>query len=190
MGQAVAVLYNVTGQKPCNELPAYPSPVTPSAAMDGIWDYQWCTETMPDSFWFTTTGETDMFWPNPFNQTLVDTHCQMAWGLTADRKWIAAEYAGRQLTLGHTNIFFSSGSFDGWSSAGVASNYSTVPGGNPAITSVLIEGGGHHLDLMFSHPDDPESVRATRRLELAHIRRWIEAYPAGARPARAWGDLL
>ena len=91
----------------------------------------------------------------------------------------------RQLTLGHTNIFFSSGSFDGWSSAGVASNYSQND-----ITSVLIAAGGHHLDLMFSHPDDPASVRTTRQLELEHIERWIKSHRDDSRPARAWGDLL
>ena len=36
-----------------------------------------------------------MFWDNPYNQTLVDEHCRLAWGLTSSRRWIAAEYGAR-----------------------------------------------------------------------------------------------
>jgi lysosomal Pro-X carboxypeptidase len=42
-----------------------------------------------------------------------------------------------------------------------------------SVQTVLIEGGAHHLDLMFSHPDDPDSVKWARDVELTHIRRWI-----------------
>lgn len=34
--------------------------------------------------------------------------------------------------------------------------------------------GAHHLDLMFSHPLDPPSVKAARATEEQHISRWIE----------------
>ena len=42
-----------------------------------------------------------------------------------------------------------------------------------SVQTVLIEGGAHHLDLMFSRPDDPDSVKWAREVELTHIRRWI-----------------
>jgi len=184
---AVSTLYNVSGSVQCNDLPTYPRSQNPDEPMDGIWDWQWCTEMMPDSFWFSTTGEKDMFWPNPYNQTLVDTHCQAKWGITPRQTWIAAEYGGRKLTEGHTNIFFSSGAFDGWASGGVALNVSV--GNKQFITSYLIDSGGHHLDLMFSHPDDPESVKQARKLELKHIQQWILEYPQIA-AAKSWGDEL
>jgi len=104
VAKAVNTLYNVTGETSCNKLPTYPTSVTPAEPMDGIWDcqwctemisnpnpnpnpnctgiwdFQWCTEMMPDSYWFTTTGDRDMFWDNPYNQSLVDLHCKLAWG--------------------------------------------------------------------------------------------------------------
>lgn len=35
-------------------------------ANSSLWVFRWCTENMPDSFWFTTDGVRDMFWPNPY----------------------------------------------------------------------------------------------------------------------------
>ena len=125
-----------------------------------------------------------MFWDNPYNQTLVDIHCQTNWGVSPHRKWISAEYGGRALLQGHSNIVFSSGSFDGWSSAGIATHVA-----ESSITSILIDGGAHHLDLMFSHEDDPESVKLARQLELDKIRQWIAEYPHVPK-ARSWGDDL
>ena len=69
---AVSVFYNVTQDQPCFELPDYPTALTPGSPMDGLWDWQWCTEQLPDSYWFSTDGTRDMFWDNPYNQTLVD----------------------------------------------------------------------------------------------------------------------
>lgn len=48
----------------------------------------------------------------------------------------------------------------------------------------MIEEGAHHLDLMFSDPDDPDSVIEVRRQELSHIKKWVEQ--ARGRSAQAW----
>ena len=142
-----------------------------------------------------------MFWHNEYNQTLVNAHCEQAWGVTprtiggaspGNQAWIPAEYGGRQLLQGHTNIVFSSGSYDGWSSGGVASNDSAA-----GLYSFLIKGGGHHLDLMFSHPHDPPAVRHARKFELEQIGNWLAEYgrmmsngQGGIARARSWGDAL
>lgn len=64
--QAVSVLYNATRSTECFELPVYPTPTDPGQPMDGMWDWQWCTEQLPDSYWFSTYGGArDMFWHNP-----------------------------------------------------------------------------------------------------------------------------
>ena len=46
------------------------------------------------------------------------------------------------------------------------------PGGK-GIGGILIEDGAHHLDLMFSNEQDPQSVKDARALELSFIRSWI-----------------
>ena len=73
-----------------------------------------CTEQLPDSFWFTTDGVRDMFWPNAYNQSLVDEHCASVWRVRPRVRWITDEYGGRNLGVGASNIVFSSGSFDPW----------------------------------------------------------------------------
>jgi lysosomal Pro-X carboxypeptidase len=69
------------------------------------------------------------------------------------------------------------GAFDPWGAGGV--NYTM----SDSITSVWIPNGAHHIDLMFSHPDDTADIKAARVLELAQIRKWIAAY--GEDQARA-----
>lgn len=59
------------------------------------------------------------------------------------------------------------------------------------LYSFLIEGGAHHLDLMFSHPDDPPAVTLARTFELQQIERWLLDYAemgAGSSRAMSWGD--
>ena len=48
---------------------------------------------------------------------------------------------------------------------------------------------GHHLDLMFSHADDPLAVTHARKFELEQVEQWIQDYEQGAVQARCWGDL-
>jgi hypothetical protein len=63
---------------------------------------------------------------------------------------------------------FSNGNLDPWSAAGVL----TPP--NPSVTTIMIEGGAHHLDLRLPNPDyDPPGVVAARSVELQQILRWI-----------------
>lgn len=48
------------------------------------------------------------------------------------------------------------------------------------MVALLLKEGAHHLDLMWSTPDDPEEVCAVRQAELALIRQWIEGAKFGA----------
>jgi lysosomal Pro-X carboxypeptidase len=47
---------------------------------------------------------------------------------------------------------------------------------SPTVVAVFIAEGAHHLDLMFSHPDDPKSVTDARKVEKRHIERWVREY--------------
>ena len=66
-----------------------------------------------------------------------------------------------------SNIVFSNGGYDPWRAGGVLRSLS------PTLEAIDIEHGAHHLDLFFSNPADPPSVKAARASELAAIKRWI-----------------
>ena len=106
-----------------------------------------------------------MFWPFLANHSAVDAHCLDTLGVRPRREWIGVEFGG--LASSASNIVFSNGDYDPWSSGGVRSNLSDT------VVAVLVEGGAHHLDLFFSNDLDPASVKAARRIELEHVARWI-----------------
>ena len=73
---------------------------------------------------------------------------------------------------GASNIVFSNGLLDPWSSGGVTKL--TAAERARGLVSVVIPSGAHHLDLFFSNPADPPDVIAARRTELTHIKDWIQ----------------
>ena len=76
------------------------------------------------------------------------------------------------------------GEYDPWRIGGILQDISK------SVVSLFIEKGAHHVDLMFSHPDDPPSVTAARRCEEAHIRRWVSEHAdRHGSPARASGSF-
>uniref|UniRef100_K3X632 Lysosomal Pro-X carboxypeptidase n=1 Tax=Globisporangium ultimum (strain ATCC 200006 / CBS 805.95 / DAOM BR144) TaxID=431595 RepID=K3X632_GLOUD len=157
------VFNNATKDVQCLKLPSQED-------FDGIWDFQWCTQMLPQETYFNTNGETDMFWSRNITMEQIQDHCQKTWGVTPDPNWIRVSYGDSNLRFA-SNIVFSNGMLDPWSSGGVHQ----VPEGSK-VTIVNIEEGAHHLDLFFSHPDDPVSVKKARKIEVAHIRKWIDEY--------------
>ena len=130
------------------------------------WDYQFCTEMfMPIGM----DGKNDMFWYAPWNASEQSDRCYKKHGIRPRETWTVTEYGGHLIQTS-SNIVFSNGEYDPWMGIGVLYNVSNT------IHSILIEGGAHHLDLMFSHPDDPESVLQARKFELEQIKQWIEEY--------------
>lgn len=73
MARAASVLYNASGRVGCNVLPK-------DVNYDGIWDYQWCTERLPQETYFSMDGVRDMFWSRPQNQSEIDAHCMRKHG--------------------------------------------------------------------------------------------------------------
>lgn len=65
---------------------------------------------------------------------------------------------------------FSNGLLDPWSVFGVLENVSD------SVVAVLIPGGAHHLDLMYSRPDDSDSLKAARTSIMQHVGRWIREF--------------
>ena len=153
------VFNNATLNIPCYTLPT-------DIWEDGIWDYQWCTELLPEETYFTTNGQTDMFYPRLFDLDFITNHCYDKYGIYPRPYWIRTAY-GLQSNLGVGNIVFSNGELDPWSSGGV--KVST----NPSVTILDIPMAGHHLDLFFTNPLDPPSLTQARQTEISMIRQWI-----------------
>jgi lysosomal Pro-X carboxypeptidase len=159
MSEAVGVLYNASAREPCFTLPADPN-------YDGIWDFQYCTERLPQETYFGLDGTRDMFWRRPANASAVVEHCQRKYGLGGRTEWIAATSAFDSSSAA-SNILFSNGEFDPWRSGGVLRDLS------PSVRALEVDKGAHHLDLFFSNPADPPSVRQVRQAEIEAIRGWV-----------------
>lgn len=168
---AVDTLVNASGTSTCNEID--PNPYThPSERYDGVWDYQQCTEFQPDSFWFSTDGINDMFWPQPYNASFLQVHCAAAWNVTVtdnSKSWITTAF-DIPYFRGASNIVFSMGLYDGWGAVGILNS----PDPSRLLISLNISEAAHHLDLMFSNPQDPQSVIDARKTEVELITTWVE----------------
>jgi len=164
---AGSVFNNATQDIACYDVPA-------DYWLDGIWDYQWCTEQIPEESYFATDGVRDMFQPRSFSPQQVSDHCNAAWGVRPRPQWMRANYGNvfDWAIGGVTNIVFSNGLFDPWSSGGVKANLSD------ALPAVVIDVGAHHIDTFFSNPLDTPSITATRAFEVAKIREWIAEFYA------------
>jgi lysosomal Pro-X carboxypeptidase len=90
-------------------------------------------------------------------------------------EWLNLYYGGLRIGS-HSNIVFSNGLLDPWSAGGVyKSGMNPTVGGykGPVIQNLTSDGsmialiirfGGHHTDLMYSNPNDPQCVKDARRL--------------------------
>eukprot|EP00667_Euglena_gracilis_P008651 EG_transcript_8765 len=164
--EAVAVLYNVSGAARCYSL----AQVGPAAGADDIWDYQFCTELLPQEVpYFPVRGPpSDMFWPQqPWTAEDVARHCRKAHGVEPRADWMAVTYGDLSAA---SNIVFSYGEFDPWSAGCVRTNLSA------SVVALLVPEGAHHLDLMFATPQDPPGVAEVREAEMRHVEQWVRSW--------------
>jgi lysosomal Pro-X carboxypeptidase len=94
-------------------------------------------------------------------------HSRDKYGVSQRRGWIEQQYGGIEGLKASSNIILSNGGMDPWSSGGVLKSVSDT------VVAFWIPEGAHHLDLFFSHPDDPLSVRRVRAAEVALIKEWV-----------------
>ena len=94
--------------------------------------------------------------------------------------WLTAYYGGRNISQ-HRNIIWSNGALDPWSGMGVYPE-SMGPTG-PMVQEINEDGsqialvldlGAHHLDLMFSDPQDPPCAAKARKIEADRIHQWCQ----------------
>ena len=163
MKSAIGVVYNTSQNTACYTLDGS------SAVKDDIWDFQVCTQGMPqeDPYYASQGVPNDMFWPQPmWNDSSLTSYCAAAHSVEPRIEWMATEY-GMGRIKASSNIVFSNGEYDPWRSGGITSDV------NPTVLALFIREGGHHLDLFFSNPADPASVVAVRQVELGEIRKWV-----------------
>jgi len=158
---AVGVFYNYTHERPCFD---FTQGVNPDTQQDGeFWGFQFCTEMFQP---MSRDGVLDSFFPQPWNMTASFEDCQQQWSVTPRPYWATISYGGRDIASA-SNIVWSNGEFDPWSGGGVTQSISE------SLVAILIEGGAHHLDFMWSNPLDPPSVLQARALEKQHMWRWV-----------------
>ncbi|XP_047103081.1 lysosomal Pro-X carboxypeptidase [Schistocerca piceifrons] len=127
------------------------------------WDFQACTEmVMP----MCSNGVTDMFDKVKWNFTSFSQSCYKKWKVYPQADLAIKTYGGKDISTA-SNIVFSNGLLDPWSSGGVLKNVSET------AVAVLIPEGAHHLDLRGSNEADPSSVKWARRFHQRSISSWI-----------------
>lgn len=150
-----------------------------SQIVEDHWTYQFCTEMLMPS---GSDGVRDMFLPAPWNLEEQSQACFERFGMSPRAEWASIVYGGYKALESASNIVFSNGLLDPWSGTGVLSNVSE------SVVALLLREGAHHLDLMWSTPDDPEELVEVRKTELAHIAKWIEEASAARAGAGAKGE--
>jgi hypothetical protein len=137
------------------------------------WDILSCNEGVNLVNWRAQGVGNDLYWPpnQPKGFSLKSTipgsfaYCAYyssigLYGIPLKRDdwamWIDTAYGGKRLQYA-SNIVFSNGNLDPWNPAGVIGNSSLSQ--DSSILSLLIDMGGHHLDLFWPTDSDPESVR-------------------------------
>ncbi|CAD7698965.1 unnamed protein product [Ostreobium quekettii] len=161
IASAASLLYNSTGNLDCFDFLAGVN--NASSVVDHLWNWQYCTEMFQP---FGMDGVNDMFWDAPYNESETIKWCVNDIGALPRPLWATTEWGGRKI---HTtsNIVFSNGEYDPWRGGGVTNHESD------SVTVFTIAEAGHHVDLMFSRPEDTDAIKAARAIELTSISKWI-----------------
>ncbi|VVC30215.1 Alpha/Beta hydrolase fold,Peptidase S28 [Cinara cedri] len=153
----LSVYFNYTGAARCLDISSVYPP-----GMDA-WNYQACTEMiMP---FCTKGGDDDMFEPSPWDFDAYAESCELMYGVRPTTDLMEKVYGGKHIRAA-SNIIFSNGMLDPWSSGGVLKSVSST------VRAFLIPDAAHHLDLRASNPNDPKSVIQARK----HIKNWIRGW--------------
>ncbi|KAG6585994.1 Lysosomal Pro-X carboxypeptidase, partial [Cucurbita argyrosperma subsp. sororia] len=117
-----------------------------------------------------------MFPTAPFDFNKFKKDCKALYGVSPNPHWITTLYGGQDLKLilhrFGSNIIFSNGLKDPYSSGGVLHNISE------SIVAIPTAEGSHCLDLQEGMEDDPEWLISQRKAEMDIIDAWISKYYA------------
>jgi len=135
------------------------------------WNWQRCTEmVMP----FSSTPNTTMFSLDLFDMKSFEEDCKSVYGVLPRPNWITTEFGGhnirRVLKRFASNIIFSNGLQDPYSSGGVTESISE------SVIALVTNEGSHCQDLRFSSKEDPDWLREQRSKEVEIITKWVKQY--------------
>ncbi|WCJ41673.1 Lysosomal Pro-X carboxypeptidase [Euphorbia peplus] len=132
--------------------------------------WQTCTElVMPIGHERNT-----MFQFDPFDMENFTKECFKLFGVLPQPHWVTTYYGGHDIKLilhrFASNIIFSNGLRDPYSSGGVLENISD------SILAITTVNGTHSLDLQESREYDPDWLVMQRKTEIKIIQGWISKY--------------
>ena len=150
----------------------------PSSEFDAAtgWNTLVCNEGINLVNWWAQGMGDDLYWPpnqpqGTTMESMISTsllYCKYyesigLFGLPHKEdlysKWLDTIYGGLRIQYA-SNIVFSNGNLDPWSPAGVTpSSQAKRLSNDGSVISLMIDMGGHHLDLFWSNENDPQSVR-------------------------------
>ncbi|KAG6678984.1 hypothetical protein I3843_14G106500 [Carya illinoinensis] len=138
------------------------------------WRWQTCSEiVMPIGH---ENCKESMFPSAPFNLNQFINECKSLYGVLPRPHWVTTYYGGHDLKrILHrfaSNIIFSNGLKDPYSSGGVLENISE------SVVAISTANGSHCLDINMAKPSDPQWLVMQRNTEVKIIRRWLSKYYA------------
>ncbi|XP_057864856.2 uncharacterized protein LOC131072639 [Cryptomeria japonica] len=136
------------------------------------WIWQICTDLV---IRVSNPPGTTMFPPSSFDFNSYARNCYLKLGVYPRQHWATTEFGGhdikRVLKDFGSNIIFSNGLRDPWSSGGVLANISE------SIVAITTEEGTHGQDIAYpSASDDPVWLKEQRQKEIIIIQKWINDY--------------
>ncbi|XP_045801774.1 lysosomal Pro-X carboxypeptidase-like [Trifolium pratense] len=134
------------------------------------WEWQTCSEmVMPFGI-----GNDTMFPPYPFDLKRFVEKCEKEYDVSPRPHWITTYYGGHNIKLVlqkfGSNIIFSNGLKDPYSSSGVLNDLSDN------IVAIHTINGSHCLDILSSKQSDPGWLIEQRKKEVEIIQGWIAQY--------------
>ncbi|KAK9280470.1 hypothetical protein L1049_014162 [Liquidambar formosana] len=169
LGQIFAGLVAYKGKRSCYDTNEFNHPTETNEG----WRWQTCSEmVMPIG-----RGSNDtMFPPAPFNLNSFMKNCKSLYGIMPRPHWITTFYGGHGTKLFlqrfASNIIFSNGLRDPYSSGGVVENISE------SVVAIFTVRGSHCLDILPAKQSDPQWLVTQREMEIEIIEGWITKYYA------------
>lgn len=162
-----AGLVAINGNLTCYVNPSGSDAQTPSG-----WFWQTCSEM---AFPIGITRNT-MFPPEPFNLNSFSNACKSEFGVPPRPHWVTTYFGGHDIKLilhrFASNIIFSNGLQDPYSSGGVLKNISST------VVAIYTAKGSHCLDIHGADKSDPDWLVEQRKTEVKIMKKWLAKYYA------------